>query len=73
MNADGSDVAQQLTFGVFDDSYPTWRFDGQKIAFVRNLFGQTRLWTMNSDGTGQVNITADIPNAGQGYPDWRPF
>lgn len=73
MNADASGIAQQLTFGVFDDSRPAWRSDGQKIAFVRNLFGQARIWTMNSDGTGQVNITADIPNSGQSHPDWRPY
>jgi TolB protein len=73
MSADGSGVAQQLTFGAFEDHYPAWRSDGQKIAFVRNLFGQVRIWTMNADGTEQVNITVDIPNAGQSYPDWQPF
>ena len=71
MNADGSGVAQQLIFGTFDDQYSAWRSDGQKIVFVRNLFGQVRIWTMNADGTGQINITGAIPNAGQNHPDWR--
>jgi len=73
MKADGSGVAQQLTFGTFDDYCPAWRSDGEKIDFVRNISGHVRIWTMNSDGTEQINITGGIPNSGQSQPDWRPL
>jgi len=76
MNADGSGVTQ-FAFGTFNDQYPAWRSGGQKIAFAHNLSVQVRIWTMNPDGTDQLNITAGIPNSAQsprlGASNPQPF
>jgi len=49
----GNDI--KLTEGVF----PSWSPDGMKIVFARYSDEEeaTALWTMNSDGSGQVRIT----------------
>jgi len=62
MRADGSDV-DQLTDGQ-QDSQPAWSPDGERIAFTANgrLKGepsaaQGRMYAINADGRGQVNLT----------------
>ena len=37
--------------------YPTWSPDGTKIAFVSDRDGDMEIYTMNTDGTGQVKRT----------------
>ncbi len=49
-NGDGS-LKRLLTNAVFQDTYPTWSPDGQKIAFIRIGNEKDTLYVMNADGT----------------------
>lgn len=44
-----------------------------RIAFMsdRDLEGDLNVWTMNPDGTGQMNLTPDSPRE-DAYPTWSP-
>jgi len=69
---------QRLTSHCGFDGYPRWSPDGRRMAFTRCdtmlfcLFSRDNdIWTMNPDGTGQVNLTRD--DAAQDYfPAWSP-
>jgi hypothetical protein len=67
VNADGS-VTQRLTFNTWEwDKHPSWSPDGSRIAFYSNReTGRRQLWVMNSDGSGQVNLSNNE------YNDWDP-
>jgi len=70
-NPDGSGITQ-LTRGPFDDGYPCWSPDGEKIAFLsRRGAPANDLFIMNSDGTGMKNVTR-TPTLWESYPDWSP-
>lgn len=47
--------------GVHDKAYldetPSWFSDGKRIAFQSNRTGRMEIWVMNSDGSGQVQVT----------------
>ncbi len=68
---------KQLTQG--DGMHPQWSPDGSKIAYTCNTSGSSsNLWTINtdvcvinSDGTGQVNLTTDSARP-DSYPHWTP-
>lgn len=49
---------------------PVWSPDGDRIAFVSNRDGNTEIYVMNADGTGQTNLT-DNPSY-EGSPVWSP-
>jgi hypothetical protein len=66
MNADGSGETR-LT-NVLEDAGPTWSPDGRKIAFTRG----TAIWTMNSDGSGQAQLTTPGQYEYDSAPDWSP-
>lgn len=55
VNPDGSNVVS-LTDNPSFDGYPAWSPDGQKIAFVANKEGATKLFLMNADGTNKTEI-----------------
>src|SRR3954454_4153804 len=61
MNADGSGVTR-LTSTTQTYQVPTWSPDGSKIAFTRDGV----IWTMNADGSEQVQVT------GGTNPAWSP-
>ena len=76
MNADGTEQ-RQLTDNTLPDLTCSWSPDGQKIVFHRQparKAGEVRgvpkyqLWTINSDGTGEVKLT-DTPGL-NGFPNW---
>jgi TolB protein len=56
--------------GGFDDS-PAWSPDGKKIAWAATENGQSDIYVMNADGSGQVNLT-NTPKAYDISPRWSP-
>jgi len=56
MNADGSGVIQ-LTHSPYGDIEPAWSPDGGRVAFQSNRDGNSEIYVMNADGTGQHNLT----------------
>jgi Tol biopolymer transport system component len=70
---DGTD-RRQLTTDASRDVPPRWSPDGTKIAFASDRAGAAGtfdLYVMNSDGSGQVNIT-NTPSLSEDYPAWSP-
>lgn len=67
VNPDGS-VTQRLTFNTWEwDKHPSWSPDGERIVFYSNRdSGRRQLWVMNSDGSGQANLSNNE------YNDWDP-
>jgi Tol biopolymer transport system component len=68
IDADGSNptrITDQLDF------QPAWSPDGTKIAFSRYHETSPDLFTMNADGTGQVDITPGTP-VSEYRPNWQP-
>ena len=66
-NADGSGTPRNLTNSPLLDGNPAWSHDGSRIAFQRrgtdNIYN---IWTMNADGTGQRQLTAELSSS----PAW---
>ena len=51
---------RQLTHergGAINDGLDSWSPDGTKIAYVSNKSGTSQIWTMNTDGTKQKQLT----------------
>ncbi len=72
MNADGSNMVQ-LTNSAMTDESPSFSPDGAKIVFSRcdvELF-LCDVFTMNSNGTNQTNLTPNSPNQ-DNFPNWTP-
>lgn len=67
VSPDGA-VSQRLTFNTWEwDKHPSWSPDGTRIVFYSNRdSGRRQLWVMNSDGSGQVNLSNNE------YNDWDP-
>jgi Tol biopolymer transport system component len=73
-NIDGTGVTR-LTENSVDDDEPAWSPDGTRIAFRRwdlTPDGESDIWVMNADGTGQRNLTADQGRTNQTDPAWSP-
>jgi Tol biopolymer transport system component len=72
MNADGS--AQHQLVSVPGGSWaPSWSPDGTKIAFSRYVAypgSDTGIFVMNSDGTGQVDVSSSWASSND-QPDWK--
>jgi hypothetical protein len=63
-------MQQQLTTG--GAVFPSWSPDGKKIAFTRpssNGLYAYDIFVMNSDGTGQVDLTNSLGD--DLFPDWK--
>ena len=56
---------------LVEGSYPAWSPDGQKVAYsVRERHGFGQVQIINSDGTGQRQLTS--LDSGACMPDWSP-
>ena len=55
---------------VFNDLEPVWSPNGSKIAFTSDRDGNFEIYVMNTDGSGQVNLT-NSPFA-DADSDWSP-
>ncbi len=60
----------RLTSGRASDDNPTWSPDGLKIAFESYRDGNGEIYVMNSDGSGQINLTNNPSD--DGFPAWQP-
>jgi TolB protein len=45
------------TTGAYADEVPSWFPDGKRIAFQSNRTGKLEIWVMNTDGSGQQQLT----------------
>jgi TolB protein len=66
MNADGTGVTRITNSG--GNANPAWSPDGTKIAFATNRDGEVQIYAMNTDGSGQVPLTA--PPGRNALPHW---
>jgi TolB protein len=69
MRADGTGRRQLTDPSVGASSRPSWSSDGRRIVFMSSRNHHTDVWTMNADGTHQVQLTrnhgfAGFPGAG---------
>ena len=69
MRADGTGRRQLTDPSVGASSRPSWSSDGSRIVFMSSRDHHTDVWTMNADGTHQVQLTrnhgfAGFPGAG---------
>lgn len=72
ISPDGSG-RKQLTSGNGGDNEPEWSPDGSKIAFVRSdSTGTTRVYTMNSDGSGISKLWQPAYASNEHSPSWSP-
>ena len=62
--------ARQLTNDIYNDRYPRWSPDGNKVGFYSNRSGDYQLWSINRDGGGLEQITSESFNVA--YPTWSP-
>jgi Tol biopolymer transport system component len=62
------DSLRRLTSG--DDSLPSWSWDSQQIAFVRNEAGNQDIYVINVDGSNLTRLTEDP--AVDTFPAWTP-
>ena len=52
-------------------AHPTWSPDGTKLAFSSNRSGAPRIWVINADGTGEVQLSGDVSGS-TGQQDFEP-
>ena len=61
MNADGTGATNLTNSPTTDEYAGAWSPDGTKVVFVRRpTTGVGRIYVMNADGTGLVDITPDL-------------
>ena len=53
-----------------DVQTPAWSPDGRKLAFVSRRDGNSEIYVMNADGSGQENLTQQP--ASDSHPSWSP-
>jgi Tol biopolymer transport system component len=61
----------QLTTAPGPDRFAAWSPDGTKIVFLSLRTGVSQVWVMNTDGSGQTQLTFD-PVPKDQVPDWSP-
>jgi YVTN family beta-propeller protein len=69
MNRDGHN-ARQITFGSWDDVWPTWSGDGAQIAFASNRHGNWEIFTLRLAPTAASITRLTFDAAEDTNPDW---
>jgi TolB protein len=70
VRADGSGLQNLTPKPVGAQADPAWSPDGRKIAFVNDRNGNSEIYVMNANGTGQRNLTRNP--AFDADPAWSP-
>ena len=65
MDADGKNITQ-LTNDNYNNQWPTWSPDGQRIAFASRRDGDLEIYVMDADGKNITQLTNN------NYVDWMP-
>ena len=60
----------RLTTFSGQDTKPTWSPTGDRIAFHRQIDGHLQVYTMNSDGSDDTQITFTATPQFSGFPSW---
>ncbi len=72
MNFEGTEVLQ-LTENQAEDMSPLWSPDGRRIAFLTGDWETSRdVQVVNADGSGLINLTADMEDEVCGWHRWSP-
>lgn len=66
IGANGNGVKRITNNSVYD-GMPSWSPDGKKIAYISYVNSQYRVWVMNTDGTGAVQVSQEAYSA---HPGW---
>ena len=67
---DSPNSTPPITNSTANDTFPAWSPDGTKIAFQSDRDGNTNIYVMNTDGTGQVSLTNSPAN--DSSSTWSP-
>jgi Tol biopolymer transport system component len=70
VKADGSGLRNQTPKPVAANAAPAWSPDGRKIAFVSDRDGNSEIYVMNGNGSGQRSLTRNP--AFDADPAWSP-
>src|SRR5262249_669484 len=70
VHADGTQRVE-ITFGSNQSQRPAWSPDGTRIEFDSTQDGSYDLFTINPDGTGQINLT-NSPDVDEVSGSWSP-
>jgi uncharacterized repeat protein (TIGR01451 family) len=70
MNADGGSQGY-LTNNPAHETNPVWSRDTTRMLFIRRVAGKSHIFVMNSNGTGQTDLTPG-PDADNDQPVWSP-
>jgi WD40 repeat protein len=68
----GGGAYQQFSTSGSSPQSPAWSPDGSKIAFFQTVGGDADIWTMNPNGTNQVNVT-NSPLVYEEVGSWQPI
>jgi Tol biopolymer transport system component len=62
---------RQVTTGVAEEDYPSWRPDGTQVAYQSDEAGEWDIWVSQVPGGASINLTRDM--AGDAvWPSWSP-
>jgi TolB protein len=67
-------TVRMLTHARANSGLPAWSPDGRLIAFAtdRDAPGGDVIYVMNADGSGQRQVTHNLPSVNDAWPSWAP-
>jgi Tol biopolymer transport system component len=70
MNTDGANIRQLTDTPSYENSTPAWSSDGTRILFQSDRDGDSEIFVMNADGSGQTQLTFNTIHDGAAV--WQP-